>query len=497
MKRSKHSLSNYKLATFDMGELVPVGMMEALPGDTFQQSTSMLLRVMPQLGPVMHPVMVRIHHWFVPYRLLFDTQQEWENFITGGNDGVGEGAEIPTNLIEHTVSKGELADYMGLPPAVYPIGKINLLPFRAYNLIYNEFYRDQDLMLEASLNNVETLHKIAWEKDYFTTARLWTQRGPSVTVPIGTSAPITLDSTLGVPQKIRKASDHTLGNGQDLESEAGSGDLHGIADVDLVLDPNGTLIADLSSATAQSINALRQAFALQRYAEARAQYGTRYVEWLRYYGIKPSDARLNRPEYLGGGKQVISFSEVVGNFVAGSQTTGQVSGSSLGTLGGHGIAALRSNRYRYFCEEHGVILTLCSVRPRSMYTDGLHKFWSKRTKEEFYTPELAQIGQQEILTQELRYTNTGTDDDVFGYQDRYSDYRHIPSTIAGDFRDTFNSWHLGRLMASTPSLNQSFIECVPTKRAYAVQNTDILFGMFSHSVQARRRVGHNTIGRII
>ena len=227
MKRTKHSLNYYKLLTADMGKLIPIGLVETLPGDTFQHATSLLLRMSPLQSPVMHPISVRIHHWFVPNRMTFTG---WEDFITGGKDGLGNGAVYPTNAGPLTPAVGDLLDYMGLPTGTaIPAGKVGLLPLRAYNEIYNEFYRDEDLITGPTPDST-VVQRVAWEKDYFTTARPWTQKGPAVTLPLGASAPIIRNPLTGaIPaSKIRVAS---TGNTetvlQTLQSQVTSGDLSG------------------------------------------------------------------------------------------------------------------------------------------------------------------------------------------------------------------------------------------------------------------------------
>lgn len=490
MKRSKHSLSNYKLTTFDMGKLTPVGMFEVIPGDSVRLSTSALIRVSPMVAPVMHPVMVRLHHWYVPYRLLWS---DWEKFITGGNDGNGDdmGAFPTITAGGSGFTAGELLDHLGVPPGLASL-EVTALPVYAYNLIFNEFYRDQDLMAARALTD-ETLASIAWEKDYFSSARPWTQRGDDIYLPITGQADVTFPT--GVTSRGTAGYDAaSAGNSQGNLTMDASGNLSfnsssgaGQAWLQSTATPTDAY-ADMSTTTPLNINDLREAFGLQRYREARARYGARYSEYLRYYGIRPSDARLQRPEYLGGGKQTIAMSEVLrtGN--------GDTAEEAVGSMYGHGIAALKSRRLVKFFEEHGVVLTLASVRPRTMYANGLHKTWIRRTKEDFFTKELENIGQQEIQNQEI-YANAATPTGVFGYQDRYADYRSIPSTIGGDFRSTLDHWHLARLLASEPTLNEAFVTCTPSKRIHAVQSDDVLWGMFSHSIQARRMVSKSPGGR--
>jgi len=483
MKRSKFSLSNYKLLTCDMGELVPIGLQEVLPGDTIQQATSLLVRVSPLLAPVMHPVHVRVHHWFVPHRLVWE---DWEKFITGGPDGM-DASVFPTITIGGGTGAavGSLADYLGVPTGVNNI-EVSALPFRGYAKIWNENYRDQDLQTELTIDKTSgvdtttntTLQNVDWEKDYFTSARPWAQKGPDITVPLGTTAPIVSDGSAptwltgaGAARALTQTSGGQTVSWNSNATASGS-----------VLFSNSGLEADLTGASAASINDLREAFALQRYEENRARYGSRFTEYLAFLGIRSSDARLQRPEYLGGGKQVIQFSEVL-------QTGVTTSGSALGVadLKGHGIGAMRSNRYRKFFEEHGYVYSFVSVKPKTMYAQGLSRTWNRRTKEDFWQKELQHIGQQEILNKEL-YAAHATPAGTFGYQDRYDEYRRAESTIAGDFRSTLDYWHYARIFASDPTLNGDFVKSVPTKRVNAVTSSDVLWVMANHSIQARRLV---------
>lgn len=478
MKRYKHALSHYRLVTHNMGQLIPVAKMEVLPGDSFQQRTSALIRVSPLVAPVMHPVDVRIHHFFTPMRLLMSNPGDWEKFITGGKDGLGEGVTLPTVTSPPSVGYPEnsLPDYLGIPPGIPDIEHVEM-PIRAFNLIFNEYYRDQDLVPELSLSNLQ-IPQIAWGKDYFTAARPWPQKGPDVTLPLGSKAVVTADQPVG--GQVGLISTDT-GVGQKLDA---AGNLQITAST---ATEEQLMYADLSSAEAVNINEFRKAFALQRYQEARARYGSRFVDYLAYLGVRSSDARLQRPEFLGGGRSTIAFSEVL-------NTTSSVDGATpvddLGHMAGHGISALRSNRYRRYFEEHGYIISLLSVRPRNMYTQGLHRSWSRKTKEDFFQKELEQIGQQEVATKEI-YMAGG--DTVFGYTDRYSEYKNHPSTIHGEFRDIFDYWHLGRIFSEAPVLNKSFIDCVPSKRIHAEQTQASLWTMVNNSVQARRMV--NTSGK--
>lgn len=510
MKKSKHSLSNYKILSLDGGQLVPVGLQEVLPGDIFNHRIRGLVRAAPMIAPVMHQVDVRIHVFFVPNRLIWD---DWENFITGGPDGM-DASVPPTITLPNSgaggVVAGSLADYLGVPLGQLASGagySVSALPFRAYNKIFNEYYRDQDLVTSRAISTasgvdattVTTLAQIAWEKDYFTSARPWESKGPTLTLPVGDTAPVWGD---GKTMTLWDGTDR-LGLGAD-----GAGDLAAGSSMDdvtvgtafagsavvskglgLATEASGGqgshVYADLSYATGIDLVTLREYFAQLRYQEARAKYGSRYTEYLAYLGVRSSDARLQRPEYLGGGKVPLQFSEVLqtNNPAAPDQT------DAVGALAGHGIAGAKSHRYRRFFEEHGWVMTLMSIRPKTMYVDGIQRHWSRATKEDYFQRELAAIGAQEVLNQEVYGPHT-TPAGVFGYQDRYDEYRRTENTIAGEMRTDLNYWHMAREFSSSPALNSAFVTCTPTDRVFAGNATliDQYYAMIHHSLQARRIV---------
>lgn len=470
MKRNKFSLSHYRLLTCNMGQLVPCGLTEVLPGDSIQQATSILLRCAPMATPPMHPVHMRLHHFYVPIRLVWD---EWEDFITGGPDGMSV-PDFPTVKAPSVggFAVGSLADYLGIPTGV-PDLEVSAIPFRMAAFIFNEYYRDQDLVpplvfSKASgldTTTVTALQNVAWEKDYFTILRPWTQKGPEVTVPIGESAPVG-----GVVSGTFRSMD-----ARDYDATL---NVFNRADNNTKFPAGTDIFADLSQAAGVDIGTLREAFALQRYEEARARYGSRYTEYLAYLGVHSSDARLQRPEYLGGGKQTIQFSEIL-------QTGPDSLDEGVGNLKGHGLGALRSNRYRRFFEEHGYILSFVSIKPKTIYSDGLPRTFNRRIKEDFWQKELEHIGQQEILLKEL-YAAAPDPNAVFGYGDRYDEYRRSFSQISGEFRSVLSDWHFARMFDNTPALNSTFVTSVPTEDPFSFQDNDVLYLMISHSIQARR-----------
>lgn len=502
MKRSKHSLSHFRNLSCNQGELVPIGIVPVLPGDTFQHSTSLLIRVAPLNTPVMHPVHVRIHKWFVPWRIIWDN---FQNFITGGPDGLDATVPPYVTIPGGGFAVGSLADHLGITPSVGAGIQVSALPFRAIASIFNEWYRDQDLVTALALSKADgsdtttslVLPTVAWEKDYFTSARPWTQKGAAVTLPLGSSATVKTNATAlvtGAQSAMTMTKvDGTLPTANQYLGEGAataaarafasgtSATGGGFTPVDNLYPAN--LFADLSTATAATINDLRRSLALQRYEEARARYGSRYTEYLRYLGVRSSDARLQRPEYLGGGKQTIQFSEVLQTGV----TTSGTPGTGVGSMLGHGIGAVRSNRYRRFFEEHGYVVTLLSVLPKTMYVNGLPRMWTFSTKEDIWQKELEHIGQQPILNKEA-YLAHSAPVGTFGYQDRYDQYRRMESTVHGTFRTTLNTWHMGRIFGADPALNSTFVTASPTNRIYQDTAGTQLLVMAMHSIQARRLV---------
>lgn len=505
MRRYKHSLSHYRNFTCNMGEIIPCGLVEVLPGDSFQHATTALVRTTPLVAPVMHPTHVSIFHVFIPNRIVWTeaggANTGWEAFITGGPSGTSA-PTFPTITVNSGsgFAVGSLADYLGVPTGVDDL-PCSALPFRMYALAYNELFRDPDLDTKLTIDLTDgadtttnqALQVGCWEKDYFTTCRPWTQKGTVLSLPLGTSALVKTSSAetfTGAQEDILwqttsgggapSSGYPLLVNSGGMQRASATGSLTGTGDN---LYPSN-LYADLSTATAATINDLREAIQLQAYKEARALYGSRYTEWLAYYGIRSSDSRLQRPELLASGRQTIQFSEVLQQ----SPTTSGTPNTGLGTMGGHGLGITRSNRYTRFFEEHGYVMSFMLVRPKTMYVTGLHKTWSRTTKEDFWTKELEGIGNEEVYNKELYWADTGPND-VFGYQRRYSSYRQVPSSVHGDFRGaTLDDWHLGRIFTSDVTLNASFVQCAPSTRIFQSTATDTLLVMAHHQLRARRMV---------
>ena len=480
MKRYKVATPHYNLLTTKLGLLQPTSCFEANPGETIQMSTSALIRVDPLVTPVMHPVSVIIHTWQIPMRTLWDG---FEEFITGGEDGLNN--DTPPQASSVTVSEGDVIESMGVKPGT---GRTytRFAPL-AYARTWNKRYRDQQLQSEideSTYNGNVAPKNVNWERDYFTASRPSPVLGAQATLPLGTKAPVATDvaaqgneytiySTSLSGYRYQDASATTLRLGGSGGNEANS------------------MYADLQNATGASINDVRTMFAVQRWQEARNLYGARFTEYLRSIGVRSSDARLQDPEYLGGGKQTVSFSEVLNV----SSATGA---DAVGTMRGHGIAAIKTRPFRRFIEEHSMILTVMAVRPKAIYMDGQHKMFDRLTKFDFWQKELQNVGLSPIKNKEIKVDHASPDG-TFGWNDNYASYNHIPSRISGEFRSTEDVWHFGRdLSASDPALNDSFISCVPARRMFHnTADTDKLKCMVNHSVRRRTMVNPRPNQRII
>jgi hypothetical protein len=473
LRRFDHDLSHVHTLSANMGLLIPIAAVDVLPGDSFIHATNLLARVAPLQKPVMHPVEIRVHNWFVPNRILWD---DWEDFAVG-NEG---GATYPT-LTPASAAETPIYDHMGVEPVTGVA--FDALPIRAYNTIWNEYYRDQDLSTARGVDDLD-LARIAWGKDYFTTARAVPQQGTAVEVGFSQgTAPITgLGFQSGAAMSIASRTILETGGTSRTTNTSNSGS--STPNPILEEDPSNAgypyVHADLSAATGGiDINELRNAVALQRIAEARSMFGSRYADFLRFYGVNPRDGRLDRPEYLGGGKQTISFSEVL--------ATAEGTNTEVGDLFGHGIAGMRSRRYRKMFEEHGWMLSLLSVRPASIYQNGIPRRFSRTEPTEFWHRELEIMPWQSIPETELY--GAGNADTVFGYTPRYDEYRELPNYVSGTLRGgTEEDWSLAREFSSAPSLNETFITCTPSDRIYSDTSMPELIITANNSIRARRLV---------
>lgn len=486
---STFDLTHEKKFSCDMGKLIPIMCEEIVPGDEFTVKTDMLVRVAPMLAPMMHRVNVYTHYFFVPTRL---TMTNWEKFITGGTDGL-DATVIPTQVAPASVgyALGSLGDLLGLPTGVADFQHL-AFQMRAYGRIFNDWFRDQTLTTEVTVSLADgadtttnkTLLSRAWEKDYFTSALPWAQRGDPVEVPLGGTVPVELVpfGTNNNPMQFRKATDDVLqnagiagGSGANLGRLGNDGETYGA-----VIDPNGRLRADLGSANPITINMLRQVITLQKWLEKNARGGARYVEFiLEHFNVRSSDARLQRPEYLGGGVSPLVVSEVLQTSATG------VTGTPLGAMAGHGFSTPGLHSFKKKFEEHGYVIGLMSVLPRTAYQQGSPRQFNRRSKSDFLTPSFVGLGEQAIAKKEL-YAASADPDGVFGYAPRYEEYRQRESTVHGDFKDTLSYWTMVRKFASEPSLNSAFVTSDPTKRILADTAGAALWVQVLNQVQAKR-----------
>lgn len=547
--RSNFNLSHEVKLTCEIGSLVPFLCREVVPGDKWRVNSQFLCRFAPMLAPIMHNVNLYTHFFFVPNRLIY---KDWESYITGGADGtetpVAPFMEVKKyqrdykGLMSSSLLNNSLCDYLGLPCTINkspafdsntPIAlgtKISALPFAAYQMIYDQYYRDEtldteyDFCLESGEVHEEMQEQLlklrnrAWRKDYFTSALPWPQRGQDIVIPFADEAPIVqkgpdnkvyikLDNA-DVPHATRpfrlqdengvySAGRHPLmtgtfaiGEGDQQQSgtvvQAKNDTISGTNPEPwssaLRFDPNGSLVvaaedwanvkADLRRATGITINDFRRLLRVQVWLERNARGGARYTEQLRaHFSVLPQDSRLQRAEYLGGGRVPLIVSEVLQNS-AGTQQSPQ------GNMSGHGMAAASNeNRIKHYFPEHGFLIGILSILPTPSYQQGIERMWSRVDKLDYYFPEFANLGEQEIKEKELYAADGSKNEQTFGYAPRYSDYKYIPSSVHGDFRNSMNYWHLGRIFSNAPSLNSDFIHCDESKdglnRIFAVETSDV------------------------
>ena len=455
--RSSFDRSHGYKTTFDAGRLVPVFVDEVLPGDTFTVRPTMFARLNTPIYPIMDNMFLDIHFFFVPYR------QIWENFRKFCGERASPAAStdftIPQISFSSNITTGSIWDYMGLPIGGQP--SISALPFRAYRHIYNEWYRDQNIIAEQTVGLSDAATVIGGNSlperrgkrhDYFTSCLPWLQKGDAVDIPLGTSAPVTTDALANVSIGVysNNASDYiTL----DTDGSAGG---HVQTDEGSTVPAGNRLFADLTNATAATINELRRAFQIQKLLERDARSGTRYAEIVNaHFGVQFMDVTY-RPEFLGGSSTPINISQI-------PQTSATEAGlTAQGTLAAYGTATIQGGGFTKSFTEHGLVMGIASVRADLTYQQGIERFWSRSTRYDFYWPALAHIGEQSVLNQELYYQGTSADTDVFGYQERWAEYRYKPSRITGlmrsDAANSLDAWHLSQDFSALPSLDPTFIE---------------------------------------
>lgn len=508
MARSQFDRSFTVKDTFDFDQLVPCFVDEVIPGDTANVTLNTFGRLATQLVPIMDNMMIDFFFFFVPNRLVWDN---WEKF-NGAQDDPGDSTDFLVPTITTTAVTGEavgsIYDKFGIPTGI-PDLEINALPFRAYYLCWNEWFRDQNLQDSLSIPkddgpDLPTEYEIqnrGKRHDYFTSCLPWPQKGPAVELPLGTSAPITRNSNAAGWQTYVAGSDTPGTGGNSVIIQGGSNVLgQSPAATQISLDPVGGIVADLSSATAATINQLRQAFSVQSLFELDARGGTRYVEILQaHFNVVSPDFRLQRPEYLGGGSTRINSHPVAQTSpTSGSDAQAQLAAFATTSAQNQGIGFSKS------FVEHGYIIGMMAARGDLTYQQGLNKLWSRQTRFDFFWPKLQELGEQTVLNKEIYAQGTSADEDVFGYQERFAEYRYKPSEIHGEFRSTYSTpldfWHLAEEFGSLPALNSTFIESnTPIDRSIAVTGAPhLLMDLYFQYKHARPMMAYSvpsTLGR--
>lgn len=464
--RSSFNRSHGLKTTLNAGDLVPVFLDEVLPGDTHVLRGNFFGRLSTPLKPIMDNIFMDTFFFFVPYRLLWDN---WQKF-NGEQDNPGDSTDfvIPTRNLG-TVAEGTLADYFGIPVGTFSTATACDFPFRAYNLIYNEWFRDQNLQNSLTHNtgdNAASITEYAVRKrgkrhDYFTSCLPWPQKGPDVSVSIGDIAPVfaNLDSNALLGVRTTRAPGSAISS---MKTDGGVG----LDQLYLGQDTGGAnqLLVDLSGATGVTINDLRQSFQIQKLLERDARGGTRYIEIIRsHFGVISPDARLQRPEFLGGGTAMVNINPVAQQGASGVDTS--IIATPQGNLAAYGTVSASGHGFTKSFTEHGLIMGLVNFRADLTYQQGLDRMWSRRGRFDFFWPALAHLGEQAVLNKEIYLQGTVDDDNVFGYQERYAEYRYKPSRITGLFRSAATSsldvWHLAQDFGSLPVLGDTFIQDNP------------------------------------
>lgn len=490
-KQSRFDLSHDRRMTIAPGTCTPLLITECIPSDRFNGASEVLLRLMPLLAPIYDRINMYVHYFFVPNRLLW---VEWEKFITGGRLGVGIDplvAPIPPRfeIEDHfdSFADGDLADYLGVPrfenfdpdPADWANKYVDAMPFAAYQCVWFNYYRDRNFVSDdfygtsengafpplpsgtltaATYGQMVNLRQRSYAHDYFTSALPFTQRGEEVLMPVqlGGLAPIYAN-----PPGTGATSLTMSGIKQPGSTAVG---LSVIVD-EVEPGPSGSNLwvdGNDFDGTTTSINDFRAAYALQVWLERNAVGGSRYNESTHaHFGVKPQDSRLQRPEYIGGGRVSVKISEIVSTAWSEDATPATV---PQGNLAGHGIAYGNQNKFNYFCAEHGFIIGIATIMPVASYQQGLPRMFRRRSFLDYPWPTFAKLGEQPVYDHEIYADPASLTEDAdgeypeFGFQSRYADWKWLPSTNHGYFREGLLFWTLTRTFATPPVLSEAFTQ---------------------------------------
>lgn len=492
-KRHVHDLSNYSLLQANAGELTPLKVTEMLPNDTFVGNSEAVIRMSALKRPVMHPLKVKLFHYFCPTRLVWP---EWEKFITQGKYGSTPPVHPYITISSGDALPGSFLDRMGVKVPSSGNLDINAIPISMYNLIVNKYHMDQDIGTENARTDISgnrtgleaiTGFQVNWGKDYFTTARPWAQKSPSIPI-LNSEIPINRYGNAGT-WSAKNAGTNTNAIPSALSTD-GAGNPQTTA-ANISFDPNNTLYAN--GAAAGDVPDLRMRTALQRFFENRSADGSRLIEYLRSsFGANVRDNVLQNPELINYSEKTIQFSEVL-------QTAEGT--DPVGTLRGHGVGGLRSNNFKFYAQEHGYFITLMYIMPECMYVNSMERYWLKNTFSEYFQQEFEAIGEQPIYQSEINPVSTSNANrkNPWGWTHRYDDYRRALHLISGQFRTTELDWHMARLSSETAVLNDSFLRFPPTNRIFADDAPTAPFYqiMAYHKLVARRNVKRNVKNRIL